>query len=104
MKDSNCKESFTDTCFKWLKLLIKSIPFDQVHTDNDTHCIDLLFSEKAVIKNHLEAIKQKVRECALKFYSLALSLQVGMIKALVSNCLVFGIIIINYAVLMFVLI
>ena len=61
MKDSNCKESFTDTCFMWLKLLIKSIPFDQVHTDSHTDCIDLLFSEEAVIKNHLEAIKQKVQ-------------------------------------------
>ena len=60
IKDSNCKESFTDKSLKWLKLLIKSIPFDKVHSDNDTHCIDLLFSEDAVIKHHLKAIKQKV--------------------------------------------
>ena len=61
MKNSNCKESFTNKSFEWLKLLIKSIPFEQVHTDIDTHYIDLLFSEEAVIKNHLEAIKWKVQ-------------------------------------------
>ena len=64
MKSSNCEESFTNTSFKWLKLLIKSIPFDQVHRASHIHCIDLLFSEETVIKNHLEAIKQKVRDCA----------------------------------------
>ena len=68
MKSSNCEESFTNSSFKWLKLVIKSIPFDQVRSASHTHCIDFLFSEEAVIKNHLEAIKQKVREYAFTIY------------------------------------
>jgi len=61
MRESNCKECFSDNSFKWLKLLVKSIPFKQVHSENDTSIIDLLFNEETVNSNHCEAIKQKVR-------------------------------------------
>ena len=68
MEDSNCKECFADKSFKWLKLLVKSIPFDQVQSENHTRCIDLLFSEETVIMKHCEEVKQMVCECTFTLH------------------------------------
>ena len=58
MTKNNCSEKYIEHSFKWLKLMIKTVQFNEVHS-----CEDLLFlfNETEVVKPHQSEVNKLVK-------------------------------------------
>ena len=65
MKMANCKESFVDKSFLWLRMFADCVNFEQVKNDEDIKRIDALFNIDMILPKHIDIIKQTVY-CEIK--------------------------------------
>ena len=64
---NECKESFAEKSFKWLRMLVKCVQFDKITNRSQLGHVDGLFDESKIVANHWKKMKQKVLHSILEY-------------------------------------